>query len=202
MNSTPVAFTDSLQNHKSSSFLELSRLSALEISKAYKGTPLKDNYLDSTVNAIRRPLDGGPGILVNLTLRLSEGDHDEDLLLDELAKRLEETEGLPEPSSLSAEVDGVTDLDECAAEGLNDCDPSALCINEIGSYRCDCGGGFPDMEPSLPGRVCASEITSCDLCNGRGDCVRSGGRGTRPMCRCHRMYLGPHCEINGIRELI
>jgi hypothetical protein len=53
------------------------------------------------------------------------------------------------------------------------------------------------LDPVNPGRICASEVKSCDLCNNRGDCIRDD-TGDSVSCKCHRMYLGRYCEINGI----
>lgn len=139
-----------------------------------------------------------------------------------------EVEMLPNPNALFlADVEQVTDLDECANPALNDCHEGAVCINEPGSYRCDCRE-YPDLNPLHPGRQCASELKSCDYCNNRGDCVRvpsllpatssqhlpstahnsssssqlplGNGRGQAfsTVCQCHRIYLGRRCEINGL----
>ena len=81
-------------------------------------------------------------------------------------------EPLPNPNALFlADVEQVHDLNECASASLNDCHEGAVCINEPGSYRCDCRE-YPDLNPLNPGRQCASELKSCDYCNNRGDCLR------------------------------
>ncbi|KAH9413866.1 hypothetical protein DERP_009465 [Dermatophagoides pteronyssinus] len=74
-------------------------------------------------------------------------------------------------------------------------DGHARCINEPGSYRCECLNGYPDLDLSFPGRMCASEIKACEFCYGRGDCYRDD-TGQISSCKCHRMYLGRRCEIN------
>uniref|UniRef100_A0A0K0DXB5 Phosphoglycerate mutase (2,3-diphosphoglycerate-independent) n=1 Tax=Strongyloides stercoralis TaxID=6248 RepID=A0A0K0DXB5_STRER len=46
----------------------------------------------------------------------------------------------------------------------NDCDPMAICSNEIDGYRCQCKPGFKDesVDPlSKPGRVCKRYINEC-----------------------------------------
>lgn len=103
-----------------------------------------------------------------------------------------------QPIALQATVEALTDLDECGNPDLNDCGAGALCINTIGSYRCACVGGFADLQPSLPGRVCSAELRSCDLCNNRGDCIRESNGNV--VCRCAKRYLGRNCEINGFSK--
>ncbi|RWS12120.1 EGF and SEA domain containing protein-like protein, partial [Dinothrombium tinctorium] len=195
VNETPVAFKNEFADKTTSEFQEFAKMTEKEIDRAYKLTSLKDNYIGATVNQINKTSNG---VLVNCTIHLSDNDElNEDLLLDELTKSFEESESLPVPAAISAEVENVVDLDECSDKEFNDCDPTARCINEIGSYKCECKDGFPDLNPALPGRTCAAEIKNCELCHSRGDCVRSeNGDGT--VCKCQRMYLGRHCEINGI----
>lgn len=136
-------------------------------------------------------------------------------------------EVLPNPNALFlADVEQVMDLDECANPALNDCHEGAVCINEIGSYKCDCRE-YPDLNPLHPGRQCGSELKSCDYCNNRGDCIRvpsllpspimtsatnsssssssssaalgnGKGQSFSTVCQCHRIYLGRRCEINGL----
>ena len=37
----------------------------------------------------------------------------------------------------------ITDIDECADDGSNNCDSDrAMCTNEIGSFNCSCNDGF------------------------------------------------------------
>ena len=93
-------------------------------------------------------------------------------------------------------VEKIVDFDECASPEHNECSPRARCINEIGTYRCACLDNFIDLDPTLTGRVCVSEVKSCDYCHGRGDCWRSQSEGT--VCRCHPMFIGRRCEINGL----
>ncbi|RWS23347.1 EGF and SEA domain containing protein-like protein, partial [Leptotrombidium deliense] len=197
VNETPIDFKNEFKDKQSAEFQEFAKLTENEIDKAYKLTSLKDNYIASNVNQINKTNNG---VLVNFTIHLSHNDElNEDLLLDELTKSLEEAESLPIPAAISAEVENVMDLDECSDSSFNDCDRTARCINEIGSYKCECKDGFPDLNPALPGRTCAAEIKNCEFCHSRGDCVRSDA-GDATVCKCQRMYLGRHCEINGIRE--
>lgn len=124
---------------------------------------------------------------------------------------------LPNPNALFlADVEQVMDLDECANPNLNDCSDGATCINEIGSYKCDCGE-YPDLNPLHPGRSCAMELKACDYCNNRGDCIRVPSLLTSTafnsssinlqqrfstVCQCNPFYLGRRCDINGWGKLI
>lgn len=196
-----VSFKKDYSNTNSSEFLKLAKITSDEVNKAYSTTGVKRNFLGVDVNKIVKSYDeGDEGVLVNLTLKVMNDEHvNEDILRDELVKSLEESESLPSPSMITAEVEDVMDFDECSSPDFNDCSSAAVCINEPGSYSCKCKGIFTDLDPVNPGRVCASEVKSCDVCNGRGDCVRDE-TGDLTSCRCHRMYLGRYCEINGIRK--
>lgn len=144
------------------------------------------------------------GVLINMTIHLTGGkDLDEESLKEELSRSFERSiEALPSPDAqqMSVDVEDVFDFDECSSEEYNDCASSARCINEPGSYRCECLNGYPDLDFSFPGRMCASEIKACEFCYGRGDCYRDE-TGQISSCKCSRMYLGRRCEINGLRKL-
>lgn len=96
-------------------------------------------------------------------------------------------------------VERVVDFDECSSPQHHDCSPRARCVNKPGSYECKCLDSYLDLDPNLPGRLCVSEVKSCDYCYSRGDCWRHH---SNTVCRCHPMYIGRRCEINGLRKLI
>lgn len=207
-----VTFSKDLTNTNSEGFKKLAKATSDEVNKAYSLTvpEIRSNYLGVDVTGIGKTYDEDDGVLVNLTLKLmSDEKLNEDFLREELVKTLEESsdgsergESLPRPNALiTAEVEDVMDFDECSDPNYNDCHSAARCINEPGSYTCKCKGVFTDLspDPSLPGRSCASEVKSCDLCNGRGDCYRDES-GDVTTCKCQRMFLGRFCEINGMRE--
>lgn len=206
-----VSFNKDLSNTNSEGFKKLAKATSDEVNKAYSLTvpEIRSNYLGVDVTSIGRTYDEDDGVLVNLTLKLMSDDKlNEDFLREELVKTLEESseggESLPRPNALiTAEVEDVMDFDECSDPNYNDCHSAARCINEPGSYTCKCKGVFTDLspDPSLPGRSCAAELKSCDLCNGRGDCYRDE-MGDVTTCKCQRMFLGRFCEINGMRELL
>lgn len=122
--------------------------------------------------------------MVNLTVQL---DHPLSNMHDDLSKQLQPL----------GQVEKVVDFDECSSPLHNDCSGRARCINEPGSYRCQCLENFIDLDQSLPGRLCVSEVKSCDYCYGRGDCWRQQ---SSTVCRCHPMFIGRRCEINGLRK--
>ena len=39
-------------------------------------------------------------------------------------------------------MDVIVDVDECASNEANECDPNALCTNTEGSYVCRCENGY------------------------------------------------------------
>lgn len=196
-----VNYNKDLGNVNSGEYKKLAKMTTEEINKVYSASEgLKQNYLGVDVTRIGKNLDDDEGVLVNLTVRVMHDEKiNEDLLREELTKNLEEAESLPVPAMISAEVEDVMDFDECSDPQYNDCSPAAKCINEPGSYTCRCKGIFTDLDPVNPGRSCASEVKMCDLCNGRGDCYRDETADIT-ACKCHRMYIGRYCEINGIRK--
>nr|XP_020478341.1 latent-transforming growth factor beta-binding protein 4 [Monopterus albus] len=80
-------------------------------------------------------------------------------------------------------VNGVcTDIDECAS--VRACDAQRVCVNTIGSFRCDCPPGY---RTSGLGRQCR-DINEClegDFCFSRGECVNTPGSYT---CVCSRGF--------------
>ncbi|XP_028320911.1 latent-transforming growth factor beta-binding protein 4 isoform X4 [Gouania willdenowi] len=71
-----------------------------------------------------------------------------------------------------------TDIDECASVGA--CEAERVCVNVMGSFRCDCPSGF---RTSGFGRQCR-DINEClegNFCFSRGECVNTHGSYT---CVC------------------
>lgn len=221
-----LEWNTNLMNHSSQSYQNIARLARTQLNNAYESiTSMKENYIGSDVLEINQAQDGF-GVLVNMTIHLTESNNiDEDLIRDELSRTLSSSssssshqtsistnsdlyesighqsssESLPSPQRIVADIEDVIDFDECSSDQYNDCASSARCINEPGSYRCECLNGYPDLDLSFPGRICASEIKACEFCYGRGDCYRDE-TGQISSCKCHRMYLGRRCEINGLCE--
>jgi hypothetical protein len=194
-----VSWFSEFSNTSSNEYQNLAKMAKIQVDNAYMSTDVKESYVGADVLSIDKVTDGGNGVFVNLTVHLTKRDDlDEDLLREELIKTFEQpSETLPNPQYFSADVEDVIDFDECSSEQYNDCAASARCINEPGTYRCECINGYPDLDLSFPGRVCASEIKGCEFCHGRGDCVRDES-GQQNTCKCYRMYLGRRCEINGL----
>ncbi|CAG2161804.1 unnamed protein product, partial [Oppiella nova] len=194
-----VTWFQEFTNNSSDEYQNLAKMAKNQVDSAYMGSDVKESYVGADVLGIDKVADGGNGVLVNLTVHLTKRhDLDEDLLREKLIKKLEQnSELLPNPEYVSADVEDVIDFDECSSEQYNDCAASARCINEPGTYRCECLNGYPDLDISLPGRVCASEIKGCEFCHGRGDCIRDES-GLSNTCKCNRMYLGRRCQINGL----
>ena len=197
-----IVWQSDLLNHTSEQYMNLAKATQMQLDNAQVADGLKDNYIGSDVMSIDQAIDGN-GVLVNMTIHLTEsGNLDEDLLKEKLAKTLEKSsEFLPSPQQIYADLEDVIDFDECSSEEYNDCAISASCINEPGTYRCECLNGYPDLDISFPGRMCASEIKACEFCSGHGDCFRDE-TGQISSCKCHRMYLGRRCDINGLSKFV
>ncbi|KAM9318546.1 LOW QUALITY PROTEIN: latent-transforming growth factor beta-binding protein 4 [Pholidichthys leucotaenia] len=81
-------------------------------------------------------------------------------------------------------VRGVcTDVDECATVGA--CEPERVCVNTVGSFRCDCPPGY---RTTGLGRQCrdVNECLVADHCFSRGECVNTPGSYT---CECSRGFM-------------
>ncbi|KAJ6225519.1 hypothetical protein RDWZM_004064, partial [Blomia tropicalis] len=142
----------------------------------------KEGIAGLQVVSVERNSRNNGASMVNLTIQL---DRVMPNVHDDLLKKLQSL----------GQVEKVVDFDECSSHIHNDCSPRARCINEPGSYRCQCLDNFIDLDQSLPGRLCSSEMKSCEYCHGRGDCWKNQGN---TVCRCHPMFIGRRCEINGL----
>lgn len=151
---------------------------------AGKGGP-EEGISDLQVLSVERSSRTHSATMVNLTVQLDPSLNRN--VQEDLSRKL---------SSLG-QVEKVVDFDECSSPSHNDCSPRARCINEPGTYKCQCLDSFIDLDSVSPGRHCVSELKSCDYCYGRGDCWRSAAN---TVCRCHPMFIGRRCEINGLRK--
>jgi len=88
------------------------------------------------------------------------------------------------------------DFDECSHEGHHDCSEFAECINEKGTYRCQCRAGFVDSSiDEREGRICLAERQDCDECNGNGRCVFEPSSNEK-SCVCNKWFTGKECQVN------
>uniref|UniRef100_A0A8C5IJ06 Nidogen 2 n=1 Tax=Junco hyemalis TaxID=40217 RepID=A0A8C5IJ06_JUNHY len=103
------------------------------------------------------------------------------------------------PAGYRGDGRGCRDVDECS-EGLSQCGPFSVCLNEPGSYRCECRGGY---QPAGDGQACVPLAPPSDPCEaGRhhcapGDRARCLSRGDgRATCECLPGYTGDgiHCS--------
>uniref|UniRef100_A0A158RCP8 VWFA domain-containing protein n=1 Tax=Thelazia callipaeda TaxID=103827 RepID=A0A158RCP8_THECL len=85
-----------------------------------------------------------------------------------------------------------TVINECDFVQMNDCHPSAECIDEPHSYTCRCKPGFKDISPSdKPGRVCQPYINECQFphlndCHQNAKCIdKEDGY----ECQCNQGYM-------------
>lgn len=91
----------------------------------------------------------------------------------------------------------LVDVNECASKDLNDCSKHASCINEFGSFKCECNPGFEDKylstteDTSKHGRVCLG--CSPAYCSNKGECSIFEGK---KQCRCRPNFFGARCDID------
>ncbi|XP_022247996.1 uncharacterized protein LOC106464554 [Limulus polyphemus] len=208
MKESILTYKTEFSNSLSPEFKELAVMAKKGIHQAYENSKVKQNYVTADVNSIisvdemneLNEVDEG-GVLVNFTVRVKRNSViDENLLSEELSQSILASNysvGNTElyVSSLTQSVQNVQDFNECVKD-YNDCARTAICINQPGTYTCKCKDFYEDLDLKLPGRVCSGEIKNCDYCNYRGDCIMTD-EGSR-ICRCHRLYLGTKCHINGL----
>ncbi|XP_076356702.1 uncharacterized protein LOC143249952 isoform X2 [Tachypleus tridentatus] len=208
MGRNSVSYNSSLSNTNSPEYRNFAHMVQQGIDLAYAASEVQPNYVRADVNGFTNTTEvssqGLPreGLLVNLTVSVNRNSAvDDKLLKDELIRSLRTSDNRVGGtdlfvSSFVQPVEDVRDFDECSNENYNDCADSAICTNLPGTYTCSCKKHYDDLDPELPGRVCSGEISSCEYCNGRGDCMITD-EGYR-ICRCHHMYLGRRCEVNGL----
>ncbi|KAL1780690.1 nidogen-2 [Sigmodon hispidus] len=95
------------------------------------------------------------------------------------------------------------DVDECAS-GFHHCGPNSVCVNVLGSYRCECRSGYefaddqhtciliaPPSNPCLDGsHTCAPE--------GQARCIHHGGRSF--SCACLPGFVGTGHQCSDVDE--
>ena len=62
----------------------------------------------------------------------------------------------------------ITDINECVLKDLNNCKSNQDCINEPGSYRCSCIGGYhPDGEACVADQPAPKSSLAINLTVGK-----------------------------------
>ncbi|XP_023225517.1 LOW QUALITY PROTEIN: uncharacterized protein LOC111626391 [Centruroides sculpturatus] len=205
VNNETANYKKEFNNTLSKEYKQFVGIAKKALDDAYNVTDISTNFIGADVISIK---DGSKpegrsvpedGLLVNYTIQMTRNSPaDEKLLRQQLEHSLRLTNFSIGGSELysSAIIENIRDLDECSDSEYNDCSGSAICINKRGSYECKCKEGYEDQDLKFPGRICSGEIKNCDYCGGRGDCIMTDD--DEKICRCHRMYLGKQCEINGL----
>jgi len=89
--------------------------------------------------------------------------------------------------------------DECEDQP---CQNGGTCIDEIGTYTCDCSGtGYMGTNCTTVVDECKGNIDPSTPCNDRGKCKNNNGDYT---CECGNGFGGKHCENQlkfGIKEV-
>ena len=96
--------------------------------------------------------------------------------------------------SLNA-IPRVDDINECSASELNDCSKFAKCINEFGTFRCQCEPGYEDKflsDKTKSGRHCTA--CSPQYCSNRGECFVINGQ-RECKCRGNFVFVSVSCSM-------
>ena len=166
LNDSMLHYDDSLRNQVSPQYRNLASMARTGLKQALMKTDLSASVQDSQVMAIHPTADTAnrdfpsDGVVVDFFVQMNE-QQDEEQLKSKLYKSLEATNFVLGDSEIVAArfTDSLTadDFDECSQEGHNDCHESATCLNEPGSYRCECNDGYIDASDNS-GRVCLGMI--------------------------------------------
>ncbi|KAL8168682.1 UNVERIFIED_CONTAM: Nidogen-2, partial [Gekko kuhli] len=98
-----------------------------------------------------------------------------------------------------------TDVNECA-EAISRCSRESVCVNTVGSYRCECPSGFQlaadrasclAIEPLPPSDPCAEGTHTCAPAD-RARCVHHGGGSF--SCACFPGYAGDGHNCTDVDE--
>nr|CAH7721016.1 unnamed protein product [Callosobruchus chinensis] len=90
-----------------------------------------------------------------------------------------------------------TDIDECAMEGGevgHHCHSNTVCVNTVGSYRCDCPEGYEQVD-----KFGCAEVDECAAgrhrCHENAECTNTDGS---YRCRCKHGYTGDGYECQPV----
>ncbi|EFX65766.1 hypothetical protein DAPPUDRAFT_332850 [Daphnia pulex] len=196
-----LAWSSSYSDPSSPDYQQLQWEANKAINSLMEMAPLSSHFVSSSVNKFYAI---GNKIIVNASVFLDSSPETQSVtvrptLQRQLSNIIQQRNNNLGISRLWVEgpnpVPVILDLNECGAPELNDCSPNAECINNQGSFSCECKAGFSDPYPNDPfqsGRQCNSCTRS--YCNNRGECRIESGRKT---CSCQGNYKGQTCELDG-----
>ncbi|XP_046655934.1 proline-rich protein 36-like isoform X4 [Daphnia pulicaria] len=196
-----LAWSSSYSDPSSPDYQQLQWEANKAINSLMEMAPLSSHFVSSSVNKFYAI---GNKIIVNASVFLDSSPETQSVtvrptLQRQLSNIIQQRNNNLGISRLWVEgpnpIPVILDLNECGAPELNDCSPNAECINNQGSFSCECKAGFSDPYPNDPfqsGRQCNSCTRS--YCNNRGECRIENGRKT---CSCQGNYKGQTCELDG-----
>ncbi|KAK4020739.1 hypothetical protein OUZ56_002690 [Daphnia magna] len=200
MNRTMLHFDSNLKDEISPQYRSLASNARMGLKQALMSTDLSESVQDSQVMGIHPTSESelqSDGVLVDFFIHLAK-QQDENELKSKLVKSLERNNYFLGESDITAArfTDSLQaqDFDECSHEGHHDCSEFADCINEKGSYRCQCRPGFIDSSDE-DGRICLAERQDCEECSGHGRCVFEP-TSNEMTCICNKWFAGKECHIN------
>ncbi|KAK0084705.1 hypothetical protein PV325_006553 [Microctonus aethiopoides] len=202
-----IVWNHDFNDKESESYQTIAFESNRAIESAMSMTPFSDEYMGSSINSVYQGdiSKGQGGVFVNATLKLTyESRTSRPSVASELQRHLvgvihRRNNNIGNSAvyvdTPVGSISSLQDLDECASSELNDCNSSAVCINNWGGFTCTCNAGLKDPhkdEINESGRSCISCPSS--HCNNRGTCSYQGNI---MQCSCTGNNYGAQCEIDG-----
>ncbi|XP_077993853.1 uncharacterized protein LOC144447650 [Glandiceps talaboti] len=184
---SPIEFSDALNDLGSTESLYLINVVKEVLRYIMSRTSFtKDFFLGTTIIKFSQ----GSVIADYLTHHSTDSTYDANQVSDAIGEYFEVETGVVRVNG----VLNITDFNECASSDNNECSVNAVCINNDGSYTCQCNVGFEDVSDdtvNYPGRRCNEINCTPDYCLNGGICTKvSPGE---LQCQCSG-FSGDRCN--------
>eukprot|EP00058_Branchiostoma_floridae_P005092 XP_002590580.1 hypothetical protein BRAFLDRAFT_123623 [Branchiostoma floridae] len=144
-------FSDDLKKNQSTEYVALAAEVTDTVQDLFRISNISEVFQGATILGFR-----AGSVIADLKVHiLQSAEEGQDEVIAAFSEALEYKNGTELDIDLN--LFDVTDLDECSAPELNDCSEKASCTNTVGSFSCQCRGGYEDQSAAggdSPGRVC------------------------------------------------